>query len=48
MLVSWAFMVWMLPRIFFWWPMRVMPRARTSLERKVVLTWEAGTHPGSC
>lgn len=30
-LVSWALMVWMLPRIFFWWPMRVMPRARTSL-----------------
>lgn len=29
--VSWALMVWMLPRIFFWWPMRVMPRARTSL-----------------
>lgn len=30
-LVSWALMVWMLLRIFFWWPIRVMPRARTSL-----------------
>lgn len=32
--VSWALMVWMLPRIFFWWPMRVIPKARTSLRRK--------------
>lgn len=31
---SWERMAWMLLRIFFWWPIMVMPRLRTSLEKK--------------
>lgn len=31
---SWDLMAWMLLKIFFWWPIMVMPRLRTSLENK--------------
>lgn len=31
---SWDLMAWMLLRIFFWWPIMVMPRLRTSLGNK--------------
>lgn len=31
---SWDRMAWMLLKIFFWWPIMVMPRLRTSLGNK--------------
>lgn len=31
---SWDRMAWILLRIFFWWPIMVMPRLRMSLENK--------------
>lgn len=31
---SWDLMAWMLLKIFFWWPIMVMPRLRMSLENK--------------
>lgn len=33
---SWDLMAWMLFKIFFWWPIMVMPRLRTSLQNKTL------------
>lgn len=39
---SWDRMAWMLLKIFFWWPIMVMPRLRTSLENKNTVRHPSG------
>lgn len=49
---SWDLMAWILLKIFFWWPIMVMPRLRTSLEikdtiRHLDVSWTSERHCSS-